>query len=30
VIRRDIANAYMNAVAFADELTSALDARRAA
>jgi EAL and modified HD-GYP domain-containing signal transduction protein len=30
VIRRDIANAYMNAVAFADELTSSLDARRAA
>ena len=30
VIRRDIASAYMNAVAFADELTSALDTRRAA
>jgi c-di-GMP phosphodiesterase len=30
VIRRDIANAYMNAVAFADELTCALDTRRAA
>jgi EAL and modified HD-GYP domain-containing signal transduction protein len=30
VIRRDIASAYLNAVAFADELTSALDTRRAA
>ena len=30
VIRRDIASAYLNAVAFADGLTSALDGRRAA
>jgi len=30
VIRRDIASAYLNAVGFADGLTSALDGRRAA
>jgi c-di-GMP phosphodiesterase len=30
VIRRDIAHAYVNAVAFADELTGAIESRRAA